>query len=199
MEECGIVCSLKKFQKNENGEKILKTQTIKSDKIKVFLQKGKAQIDDKDIVDVAFVHYRDQKGRPVQLQLKENPEIVKVIRDKVFKEFGQIRIKAEGNLAAFTGQPCIEMVVTADAASYERGRFRYFNYSRCEPGLWKFDPHRPKRPKIRRLDPEELVVAQEVEQQLNKAFGTIGDICPELAKIKIDTEKIAKDVSSKQK
>jgi len=198
--ESKIMCMMKKFRKNENGEKIPEIQLIESEKIKVFIQKSKAQVDEKDIIDTVFVHYRDHKGRPVQLSLKENPEVTKVIREKIFQEFGKIKIKAEGNLVAFSGQPCIELVVAADASCYERNRFKYFSYARCEPGLWKFDPIQPKhKPKIRRLDLEELVVAETVERKLVKSLGRIGDTCPELAGISINHEKIVSAVNADKK
>jgi hypothetical protein len=195
-----IMCTMKKFRKNENGEKIPEIQLVECEKIKVFIQKSKAQVDEKDIIDTVFVHYRDHKGRPVQLGLRENPEVTKVIREKIFKEFGKIKIKAEGNLVAFSGQPCIEFVVAADASCFERNRFKYFSYARCEAGLWKFDPIQPKhKSKIRRLDLEELVVAETVEKKLERSLGKIGDACPELAGVTINHEKIASTVSSKRK
>jgi len=193
-----IMCTMKKFRKNENGEKIPEIQMVECEKIKVFIQKSKAQVDEKDIIDTVFVHYRDHKGRPVQLGLRENPEVTKVIREKIFKEFGEIKIKAEGNLVAFSGQPCIEFIVAADASCFERNRFKYFSYARCEPSLWKFDPIQPKhkKPKIRKLDLEELAVAETVERNLNKSLGKIEDICPELAGISINHEKIASIVNT---
>ena len=191
------MCTMKKFRKNENGEKSLEIQLVECEKIKVFIQKSKAQVDEEDIIDTVFVHYRDHKGRPVQLGLRENPEVTKVIREKIFKEFGKIKIKAEGNLVAFSGQPCIEFVVAADASCFERNRFKYFSYARCEPGLWKFDPIQPKhKPKIRRLDLEEIVAAETVERKLGKSLGKISDTCPELAGISINHEKIADAASA---
>ena len=192
-----IVCTMKKFRKSSDGEKVLDVQMVECDKIKVFCQKGKAQVDDTEIIDTVFVHYRDHKGRSVQLSLRENPEVTKVIRERIFKEFGKMKIKAEGNLVAFSGQPCIEFVVTSDASCYERNRFKFFSYARCEPGLWKFDPIQPKRkPKIRRLDLEEIVAAETVERKLGKSLGKISDTCPELAGISINHEKIASTVSA---
>jgi hypothetical protein len=197
--EKNIVCTMKRFRRNENGEKIPEIQMVECDKIKVFVQKSKAQINDDAIIDTVFVHYRDHKGRPVQLGLKENPAVTKTIRETIFKEFGKIKIKAEGNLVAFSGQPCIEYVVAADASCFERNRFKLFSYARCEPGLWKFDQIQKPKLKIRKLDLEELVAVETIERKLSGSLGKIGDTCPELAGVSINHEKIAGIVSASKR
>jgi len=195
-----IVCTRKKFKKDKNSEKgtTVSFETVECDKIKVFCQKGKAQINDKDIIDSVFVHYRDHKGRPVQLGLRENPEVVKTIREKIFAEFGPIKIKAEGNLTAFSGQPCVEWVVAADASCYERNRFSQFNYAKAELGLWKFDQTQKPKLKIRRINVGELAAAA-AEKRLSASLGKLGDIHPELAGIRIDTSAIAESVNKRKK
>ncbi len=188
MEEKKIVCSRRVKVKDNDQQYNYVTKKVETDKIKIFIQKGKATIDDEEIIDVAFVHYRDEKGRPVQLDLRENSEINKIIRQKIFSEFGQIKIKAEGNLTNFAGLPCIELIVTRDASCFERNRFRSFDPNRCN--LWKFDIEQKKKPKIRRLTPDEFdvsnAVSSVVEEKMNEAlFAKLAESCPELAEIPI--------------
>lgn len=159
---------------------------------------GKAEINEKDIVDTVFIHYRDHKGRPVQLKLKENPQITQKIREIVHQNFGELRITGTGNLSSFDERQAIEYVINSDSTYFERNRFECFVFKKAEKGLWKFNPIEKKteKPRIRRLTIDEEDIVKNVESNLNKRsshdLGKLVDVCPLLESI--DTEKIARNL-----
>jgi len=155
------------------------TPTESTTVIKVLLQKGRAQNQKGEVLDVIFQHF----SKSFKFGDPANAGFLKGINEFRTLKFGEdIRPVSEANVRNFDGRETVEVVVNIDGTHFERASYKRFSYERWNPKNTSAIVHAPKWSRV-----------ETPTTALAAAFSAAS------ADIVIDAEKVARKVATKRR